>query len=233
MQYPGGKNGAGAIQTIINQIPPHLMKIESFAGSATLTRYIRPAHVNVVIDIYTSCTEILRTALSDTVVISGDAISLLPGIVANSGYPAGDIFIYADPPYLKLDTDGTPVRSCQRDLYDHEFYTVEQHMKLLRLLKSLGCMIMISGYWSKLYATELAGWRTVTYNSVVRSGRVAKEYLWMNYPEPIALHDYSFLGRNRTDRQRIKRKVQRWRNRISNMPTLEKQVLLQAMDGLK
>ena len=183
------------------------MYIEPFAGSGAILRMKRPARVNVAIDIYSNVAETLRSASPGSVVISGDAISLLPEAVANSGYPAGNVFVYADPTYLKKDIDGTPIRSSQRDMYEHEFCTVEEHRALLTLLKSLGCMVMISGYWSKLYAKELPNWRTVTYNSVTRSGRVAKEYLWMNYPEPIALHDYSFLGDGRTDRQRIKRKI--------------------------
>jgi DNA adenine methylase len=231
MQYQGGKNSV--FPTIINQIPPHDVYIEPFAGSGAILRMKRPAHVSVAIDIYTSCTDTLKIALPGAVVISGDAISLLPETVANCGYPAGKVFIYADPPYLKKDIDDTPIRSSQKDMYKHEFCTIEEHRKLLTLLKSLGCMVMISGYWSKLYAHELADWRTVTYKAITRSGRIATEYLWMNYQEPLALHDYSFLGNGRTDRQRIKRKVERWKKRLETMPVLEKRVLLLAMENLK
>jgi len=230
MQYPGGKNAA--FPTIINQIPPHDVRIEAFAGSGILTRMMRPAHLTVAIDIYTSCTDTLKASVPDAVVISGDAISELEPVVASCGYTAGNVFVYADPPYLKKDIDGTPIRSSQRDMYQHEFATVEEHRKLLTVLKSLGCMVMISGYFSKLYQQELNGWRVVSYNAVTRSGRVAKEYLWMNYPEPVALHDYSYLGNGRTDRQRIKRKVERWRKRLETMPILEKRVLLLAMENL-
>ena len=231
MQYQGGKNNS--FQTIINQIPPHDVYIEAFAGSGAILRMKRPAHVNVAIDVYPGSTESLRLTTPGSVVISGNAISLLPETVASCGYAAETVFIYADPPYLKKDIDGTPVRSSQKNIYKHEFCAVDQHRELIALLKSLGCMIMLSGYWSKLYAEELADWRTISYNSVTRSGRVAKEYLWMNYPEPIALHDYAFLGNGRTDRQRIKRKVERWKHRLETMPVLEKRVLLLAMENLK
>lgn len=221
-RYTGGKNGAGAFQTIINQIPPHEVYIEPFAGSAAILRRIKPAACTIAIDADTSCTNELSTY--PITVIHGDAISSLPGVIAKTGVPAGKIFIYADPPYL------FSVRSSKRPLYKHEFGKEEEHIKLLTLLKSLGCMVMISGYKSKLYEKELKGWRTVTYNSITRSGKVAKEYLWMNYPEPIALHDYSFLGENFRERERIKRKINRWQNRIERMPTLEKRALLLAME---
>lgn len=32
--YPGGKSGAGVYQTIINQMPPHQLYVEPFAGGA-------------------------------------------------------------------------------------------------------------------------------------------------------------------------------------------------------
>ena len=58
---------------------------------------------------------------------------------------------------------------------------------------------------------------------------MATEYVWMNYPAPIALHDYTFLGDNFRERERIKRKKQRWVSRLSNMPRLERQALLSAI----
>ena len=233
MNYKGSKNGSGVFQTIINQIPPHDGYIEGFVGSGAILRMKKPAIVNVAIDIYTSCTDQLRDAIPCTVVINDDVISTLRSAVDRCGCPEENCFVYLDPPYLKLDIDGNPVRKSQRDIYEHEFATVEQHQTLLTLIKSLNCMVMISGYWSKLYAAELKDWRTLSYNAMTRAGRAAREWLWMNYPEPIALHDYSFLGQNRTDRQRIKRKIQRWEKRIENMPTLEKRVLLQAMESLQ
>jgi hypothetical protein len=48
----------------------------------------------------------------------------------------------------------------------------------------------------------------------------------MNYPEPMALHDYRYLGRNFRERERIKRKKIRWKNRLSRMPLLERRVLV-------
>jgi hypothetical protein len=124
-------------------------------------------------------------------------------------------------------------RASKRPLYKKEFGTIPQHKRLLNLLKSLDCMVMLSGYWSDLYEKELKDWRVVSYNSVTRSGNVAREYLWMNYPEPVALHDYSFLGANFTERQVIKRQVQRWRARLEKMPLLKRRALEMALDENK
>ncbi len=229
MGYKGSKNGSGVPQTIINQIPPHDWYCEGFAGSGIIAQKKKSAHVNVVIDIYARCCQELKKVLPGAVVINDDAISSLRYLVDNSGYPAGRRFVYLDPPYLKVDIDGRRVRSWQGDIYKHEFATVREHLQLLTLIKSLDAMVMISGYWSRLYARELKGWRTLSFQAMTHSGKMREEWLWMNYPEPVELHDYSFLGKDRTDRQRIKRKIQRWENRIENMPMLEKRVLLLAM----
>ena len=89
---------------------------------------------------------------------------------------------------------------------------------------------MISGYWSQLYADLLAGWRTHRIPTVNRAGRRVTEWLWMNYPEPFALHDTRFVGRNFTDRQRIKRKAARWLRMLRAMPTWERAAVIDAVD---
>ena len=38
MTYPGGKNGAGIYQRIINHMPPHKTYIEAFLGSGAVLR---------------------------------------------------------------------------------------------------------------------------------------------------------------------------------------------------
>ena len=58
--------------------------------------------------------------------------------------------VYCDPPYLRS------VRSCQRPMYANEFWTDSQHIQLLELIKQLPCHIIISGYWSELYADMLS-----------------------------------------------------------------------------
>lgn len=230
MNYPGSKEGAGVFQAIINEIPPHDWYCEGCVGLGAIIRKKRPSIASVVIDVYPEVLETLRDHLpAGTTVIQGNVLQVLRNIVDGCVYPAGSRFVYLDPPYLKRDVDGSAIRSYQGDLYKHEFSTVEEHVQLLDLAKSLDAMVMISGYWSKLYAQHLEGWRYSSFNAVKHNGEVAREFIWMNYPDPVALHDYSYLGKDRTDRQRIKRKVQRWENKLRNMPLLERRVIQQAM----
>jgi hypothetical protein len=56
------------------------------------------------------------------------------------------------------------------------------------------------------------------------------EWLWCNFPEPIALHDYRYLGVGFRERERIKRKKQRWTDRLHRLPLLERRALLAAIE---
>jgi DNA adenine methylase len=130
--------------------------------------------------------------------------------------------VYCDPPYVH----STRTRC---DLYRFEM-SDSQHVELLDIMSSLPCRVMISGYWTKLYAAKLRRWNSTTFQAVTRSGRVATEWLWFNFPEPVALHDYRYLGENFRERERIKRKKLRWANRLRIMPVLERRALMAALE---
>ena len=216
MTYPGGKGNC--YQKLINMIPPHDIFISAFLGNCAVMRHKRPAARNIGVD-----ADPAAIASFDDVghieLICADALSFLRSF----DYRSGRTFIYCDPPYLMS------TRSSQRDLYRCEMATEAQHRELLTLVTSLPCAVMISGYQSDLYDEMLAGWNVISFEAITRGGTMATEYVWMNYPAPIALHDYTFLGDNFRERERIKRKKQRWVSRLSNMPRLERQALLSAI----
>jgi site-specific DNA-adenine methylase len=221
--YPGGKNSS--YQTIINLIPPHEVYIEPFAGSGAILLNKRPARWSIAIDRDASAVEGLLATIAGrddlaraTTIICDDATRWLTEYRFT-----GLEFVYADPPYLMSS------RRQHRQLYRWELATENEHRQLLAILKSLPCKVMISGYWSELYERELAGWEMETFEAVTRGGGMATEYLWMNYPRPVALHDYRYLGAGFRERERIKRKKARWLDRWQSMPTLEKQAILAAL----
>jgi len=216
MKYPGGKGASGVYQQLINQIPPHSVYIESHLGGGALMRYKRPAEINIGLDIDPAIAE-NWSSTTDIDLICTDAAQYL------TNYPfEGDEFIYADPPYL------TSTRRSKRAIYKHE-YTQQQHVELLQLLTALPCKVMISGYWSELYEAHLQKWRHITFATRTRSGEQVTESLWMNYPEPEQLHDYRFLGDTFRERERIRRRIERWKDRLETMPPRERNALLYAL----
>lgn len=222
MTYPGGKGHC--YQRIINLIPPHRVYIETHAGSAAVARNKHHAQVSYLIDIDPDVSQALGSiiaapgdAAAEFNVIQGDAVQFLNGC-----HFRGDEFVYSDPPYL-IET-----RRQHRPIYRYE-YSHEQHIELLTVLIGLPCPVMISGYWSDLYQRTLAGWHVETFESQTRGGSMATEYLWMNYPPPVELHDYRYLGETFRERERIKRKKQRWLNRLQKMDILERQAMAAAI----
>ena len=226
MTYTGGKNGAGVYQTIINQMPPHRIYVEAFLGSGAILRNKRPARVasigidrddDVIRDFYPRdipglelrCANALEWMTLDT-----------------HSLPNPDTLLYLDPPYL-MET-----RSSQRRYYRYELSN-DDHIWLLHIIRELPCLVVLSGYYSDLYANALTGWRTLQYPSRTRGGKIATEWLWMNYPEPFELHDYHFLGENFRERERIKRKKARWLGKLQRMSSLERYAVLDAIQITK
>lgn len=222
MSYPGGKSGAGIYQTIINQIPPHEVYIEPFLGSGAILRKKAAAICSIGVDSDRKViNSFLKNPISGLTIFCDDALHFL------SIYPwTGREFVYCDPPYL-MET-----RSSKKRIYHDEFSSPAQHLELLTILKAISAAVMISGYPSNLYFSELSHWRSISYRSITRSSRTAIEYLWMNYPEPYTLHDYRYVGANFRERERIKRRQHRWRSRLEKMNHLERAALLMAIKDL-
>ena len=216
--YPGGKSGAGVYQKLISLIPPHATYIETHLGGGAVMNHKRPATTNIGIDIDPALIKAWQREPLELPItlVCEDAVSFLKRYSFD-----GTEFVYADPPYLKSTRRGGT-------LYRYE-YTTAQHIELLSCLKNLPCRVMISGYWSKLYATTLSQWHTVSFQAQTRSGTPATEWVWLNYPQPIELHDYRYLGNTFRERERIKRKKARWINRLKKMPRLERQALLASL----
>jgi len=226
--YPGGKNGAGVYQSIINQMPPHRNYIEGFLGSGAILRTKRPAISSIGID---ADGDVLTAFSGDGIpnlqLIQADAITWLAAAHAeNSDTISPNTLVYLDPPYL------ISTRSSHRPIYRCEL-TEADHLRLLRVIQNLPCMIIISGYKSAMYEKELVSWRVETFQTTNRAGGRTTEYLWMNFPTPIELHDYRFLGINFRERERIKRKKIRWINRLKSMDSLERYALMEIIEELR
>lgn len=136
-----------------------------------------------------------------------------------------DWFIYLDPPYL-LDTRSSG------PMYRHEM-TTQQHQELLAIADRLPCMVMICGYPSELYDTTLGHWRRFEYQAVTRSGEKRTEVAWCNYPEPKVLHDARYVGSNKREREKVRRRIRRLSSTLLALPDRERQAVLDAVAGIQ
>jgi hypothetical protein len=125
--------------------------------------------------------------------------------------------VYLDPPY-KLEA-----RSGVR--YAIEMWDDRRHQALLRWCIAAPCRVLISGYWTSLYAEMLQGWRSIHFPAMTRGG-VREEWLWMNFDRPGSLHDARFAGTGYRERELIKKRRKSWASQFRAMsPACRQEVL--------
>lgn len=236
MGYPGSKSGQGVWQRVINQIPPHHVLVVPFAGHCSVTRAIRPARHTVLIDrdrdalcwlaahmpprpMTTFCCDgiaWLRHAFALDAVSPSRPQGPLTGedqqvwhytaqwYFASLGGLSWDsmarVFVYCDPPYMRQARNGK--RRFRFELGDYE------HEALLTVLRCLPCDVLIHGYPSALYESRLGRWRHWEWRAQTRGGPKT-EVCWANYPASEPLHDYRFVGRDKRQRERIRKRSRR------------------------
>ncbi len=238
--YDGGKGRL--YQKLINLMPPHSVYVEAFLGGGSVMLHKRPSKINIGIDLSVAVVAEWRKHIAENDDASASPEMASAAVIADSGDVSwqiicgdalawlqtavllSDALVYCDPPYL---ANG---RSQKRPLYKHEMMTEREHERFLDVALGLDCMVMISGYYSELYAEKLFGWETAVYPSYTRTHRKVDEYVWMNYPLPDQLHDYSFLGDDFRERERIKRKKTRWVKKLQKMRRLERLAIMAAIE---
>ncbi len=213
MSYLGSKAASGAYQAIIALMPPHDTYIETHLGSGAVLQRKPAAAKSYGIDLDPAI--IAQSTHPDSTLLCTDAVDFLQSFDFTA---AGRTLIYADPPYLH-STRG-------KARYRFE-YSRQDHLRLLDCLKALPASVILSGYPSALYDEHLASWSTKSFQVMTRGG-VRTECLWFNY-EPNQCHWASYAGVNFTDRQRIKRKAQRWAEKYRRLSAHERIAVLSAL----
>lgn len=221
--YRGNKAFPKQYMEIINIMPPHYNYIELCCGSSGVYRNKRLANESLLVDLDKDVTDVLeKQNYPNTYFSNQNAIHILQWIETPFDEPT---LIYLDPPYPKSS------RSEQKDIYKFEM-TDQQHVELLKELNrvsKLGVMIVISTYDNPIYQKHLKGWNKHSYKTSIH-GKVKIETLYFNYPLPTELHDYTNLGKDCWDRQRINRKIKRKVASILKMPDLERKKFLQELN---
>lgn len=212
MRYPGGKGKT--YQHVINLMPPHRVYIETHLGGGSVMRNKLPAERNVGID-------------ADDRVISAWLTERRPGlellceqaedVLARLDF-RGDELVYVDPPFH-------PATRRRQRVYRHD-YTESDHRRLLLVLRSLPCMVIVSGYANALYDTMLSGWGRRTFLAKTHAD-VREETMWFNFEPPKVLHDSRFVGDDFRERQTRKRRFQRLQERVHGMDPVERSAFTQ------
>ncbi len=194
-------------------MPPHRVYIESHLGGGACMRHKQPAEINIRIDRDERLINVWRTEQATTCeLVHGDAATFL------RTYPfIGDELVYADPPYVPTTRRRATVYRCD--------YAMADHIALLEVLTELPCMVMVSGYDDDFYAHRLSEWRRAAFRAMTHQGP-RLENVWMNYPEPSALHDARFMGETFRQRQSARRRHERLLRRFEVMDVVERDYVL-------
>lgn len=114
--------------------------------------------------------------------LKGVQIECLPALELIKRYNTPDVFIYADPPYLR----GTR----KNYLYKHEMEDAD-HVQLLEVLLDHPGKVILSGYDNELYNSMLSGWRKESIKTQAENGLKRTETIWMNYCDnQMKIEDY-------------------------------------------
>lgn len=106
--------------------------------------------------------------LSGVVIESRDAMEVM------RQHDSEQTLIYADPPYLPETRTSANIAVCRHEL------TAEDHAELLRFLRGLKSMVVLSGYPSALYDDALKDWQRVERKALADGARPRTEVLWLN-----------------------------------------------------
>jgi hypothetical protein len=206
--------GKGRIfQRVISMMPPHRTYIETHLGSGAVLRKKRPAQRSVGIDI--DALVVKRwcdTPFPGLELIHGCAVDFLRRFVF-----AGDELVYCDPPYW-------PDARRRTRCYRHD-YTRDQHRQLIDVIRALPCRVMLSGYRNGLYDELLAAWRRHDLINQTQTGPV-QESVWTNFEPSHHLHDYSYVGDDFRERERIRRVRRTQMERLRRAPPVERAAML-------
>lgn len=215
--YLGGKGTQ--YPKIINQIRPHDVYVAPFLGRDKVIQNMRKARwvqgFELDVDIYQEW-----EAVPWMRAFHGNGLHYLKNFE-----PAAKLqhCLFCDPPYPH-ETRTSAHR------YKHEF-TERDHRLLLQHLNRIhraydNCQILVCTYPNWLYTHDLKGWHCIEYQAMTRGGP-RTEHLYVNRLPDGELHDYSYLGINRTQRQQIKRKADRWTTNLERMPIIERNAILE------
>lgn len=220
--YLGNKKIISLLPNILGLIPVHSTYCELFAGSAQVLLSKRKADHSIIVDKNEKILKQVKSLYSGSLEVVNGCSSVWLDLATSAAIK--DLFIYADPPYRLSE------RSCASTRYRFEMNDQDHAIFLLSVLKS-GHKILISHYDSPFYDDFLINWNKKVVN-VSYHGKIRKEALYFNYDSNGEMFMPTMAGADKTDRQRIKRKAERWGLNFEKLPVYEQQCILNRLNSV-
>jgi DNA adenine methylase len=232
VSYYGGQNGSGHYQILINHIPKSDVYVEGFLGHSGVINNIHLSPGSMVfgfdrdqrvIDywrhIYASSSEKFSYGCSYLFCHADyTAARVVAEMIRDKS-----LFFHFDPPYRNTSA---PKKYLYDIATDRDFESFLQFV----LSMSGSHRVMVSHWRDPLFDEHLCAigkFKHIPFRTMSRRGPIDNG-IYINYDAGgIELADKSYVGSDFTDRQRIKRKVERNVKKILAMPELERKILLE------
>lgn len=101
-----------------------------------------------------------------------------PALKVIEQHDGPETLFYVDPPYLPETREKGVARGTKKN-YTHEM-TQDEHCELLRVLRQVDGMVVLSGYHSDLYEHMLQDWTRIDMKNFADGARPRTEVLWFN-----------------------------------------------------
>lgn len=154
---------------------------------------------------------------------STSAVDAGPSDTRATPETVAEAFIFSDPPYVMSERSGGRIYQCELSDEDHQRF-----LGTATQLDATRYRMMICGYSCDLYSS-IDGWFSIDHRVPTRGG-LQDERIWMNYPKPIQLHDYQYIGDTRRSRERIRRRQKNWREQLNRMSEQERLAMLEVLN---
>lgn len=205
MAYVGNKNFGGVLHEIINRIPKSSRYFSLFYGAGGIenSEYTSEA--------FFICAEKNPENIKyQKELCSSIEYNCYTDLIEDNVFKISD-FIFSDPPYM------FSTRTSGRKYYKYEFSDTD-HFRFLSYIRDIKAKCMITHPECDLYDSELSKWIKHPIKYMTHSG-IFNDCIWTNYElGSIELLNYSLLGENFTDRQRIKRQRAGIVKKFKNLP---------------
>lgn len=215
--YPGSKNQTGVWSWIVHHLPAHAFYCEPFVGSGAVLRRKPPALASIVCDVEPTVIEWWRSLAWPGVKVRQECGIKWLEVHADEVGP--DWLFYLDPPYPL----GTRTK---KSIYSNEL-TDDDHQRILAAISGTAARVIVSSYASPAYTSALASWYRSDQRTQTRGGP-RTETIFCNFDprESARAHPSILPGRTWRERERVKRRVARWRENFRTMPRYEREAVL-------
>lgn len=212
-----GRNSSGVSQFLINHVPPVKCMVSLFLGNGLLLDQIK------------SCETMVAFAAGKNLELNNDSIKVFASDYTKNldwinPVKFGKTLVFINPPALEINK--------QPKLINTDFTSQTEHETLLQKGVKFPTYVMVLATSNNQYDGILlkAGFTKIyLFNQSIENPKT--DCIYINYPVPEQLHDYSFVGQNYRDRDNNKKFIKRTIKQLAEMSPLRRNLIIDTINN--